>query len=199
MDECLHVPFRPEPLVVQGVCNINNVKYDNAVPSYVFPSCMPHNFYEHRKGKQFCISPTSNYTISNMYHSIHLKFKLKVFYVINLRMQQSKHQKNEVWLPLQGGPTAAIKPSKINHVLNEILKRCPSTFILHCTHGINRTLLILAALYLVHNPSKTIDAALHHVKQIRPPGILRSNVIDSLKAWYVDRKKIIKNKKEACQ
>lgn len=191
MDDCLHVPFRPEPLVVQGVCNFEGNKYNNVVPSYVFPSCMPHDFYEHKKGKQFCIPPRSNYTISNMYHIIYSKFKLKVFYVINLRMKSS-NRKNEVWLPLQGGPTAAIKPCIINHVLDEILRRCPSTFIVHCSHGINRTLLILAALYLVHHPSQTIDAALHHVKQIRPPGILRSNVIDSLKVWYVDRKK--KNK-----
>lgn len=197
MEDCLHVPFRPKPFVIQGVCSINDNKYDTTVPSYIFPSCMPHDYYEHKKGKQFCVSPTSIFTISDMYHSIYLKFKLKVFYVVNLRMKRSK-QKNELWLPLQGGPFAVIKPSTINNVLNEILKRCPSTFILHCSHGINRTLLIVAALYLVQYPTQTIDAALHHVKQIRPPGILRPNVVDSLKAWYKNRKKIMRNKKE-CQ
>ena len=189
MDDSLHIPFRPCPLILeQASCKVNNSTYDCNIPSYIFPSCMPYDYSEYKKGKHFCIPPDSIHTISDMYRIIRCKFRLKVFYVVNLRMKQS-NLANELWLPLQGGPTAVISPSKINHVLHEILRRCPSTFIVHCSHGINRTLLIIAAMYLLQYPAKSVDAALHHVKKIRPPGILRSNVVDSLKLWYKHRKK----------
>lgn len=169
-------PFYNRPMVIHG---------GHWVESYIFPTCAPWNY---RKDDTFSTSPKEKLSLDDVHRHILQKWRLMVIYTIDLRKkQQSKTVQNKftktLYFPLQGGPNIILEPEKIENVCNEIHRLLPTTIVLHCTHGLNRTLLLLAALFLKDNPRKTIDQALFHVKKIRPPGILRKNVIDSLSLW----------------
>lgn len=168
-------PFYNRPMVVYG---------GHSVESYIFPTCAP---WDHKKDDNFLTSPKEKLSLEDVHRFILQKWRLMVFYTIDLRKKQSKKAKHKLtktlFFPLQGGPNIIHEPEKIENICNKIHRLLPTTIVLHCTHGLNRTLMLLAALYLKDNPQKTIDQALFHVKKIRPPGILRKNVIDSLSLW----------------
>ena len=170
-------PFYNRPMVVHG---------GHSVESYIFPTCAPWN---PKKDNDFLTSPREKLSLEDVHRFILQKWHLMVFYTIDLRRQRQQKEENKnkltktLLFPLQGGPNIVIEPEKIENICNEIHRLLPTTIVIHCTHGLNRTLLLLAALFLKDNPEKTIDQALFHVKKIRPPGILRRNVIDSLSLW----------------
>ena len=166
------VPFYNRPLTLfAGHC----------IESYIFPTCAPFE----SKDDAFATPPKEQMTIHDLKHAILRKWKMVVYYTVDLRKKPANlASRNDVLsFPLQGGPNAILNPNAIESICVEIHRRCPTTMIVHCTHGLNRTLLILAALFLKDNPTKSVDEALMHVKRIRPPGILRSNVVDSLTTW----------------
>ena len=60
----------------------------------------------------------------------------------------------------------------------------PRPVVVHCLHGRNRTLMVLAALALRSHVSTTVEGALALVRRIRPPGIERQNVVLALRRWW---------------
>lgn len=165
-----HVPFRPVPLILM----------DSIIPSYIFPSCAPSE-----KKDQWILPPEQQKTLSDIHSDIELKFGLPVYYTVSLRQKPPPTiNATSWWFPLKGGPNSCVPPEEIQKVCDKIFAHSPSVFVVHCTHGLNRTLLILAALYLTWNANRTVEDALHVVRQIRPPGILRTNVVDALRGWH---------------
>ena len=162
------VAFRPCPLVF------------GALPSYVFPTCEPYD------GKDaWCLPPRERLTLGDIKRAIaarYFRHPVYAFHTISLQMKPPRA--NGVWWrPLQGGPNSALEPEAIQAICDEIMAWSPSVFILHCTHGLNRPLLVVAALYLLHHRDQSVDRALFFVRTIRPPGILRANVVDALRTW----------------
>jgi hypothetical protein len=167
-----HVPFRPIPLIVT-----------DPVPSYIFPSCAPYD-----SKNQWILPPEQQKTMSDIHTDIEHAFGLEVYYTVSLRQKPPPSiNATSWWFPLKGGPNSCVPPEQIQKVCDKIIAHCPSVFVVHCTHGLNRTLLILAALYLTFNTDRTVEDALHKVRQIRPPGILRTNVVDALRGWHQQR------------
>ena len=170
------VPFRPCPLIF------------GSVPSYVFPTCEP---YASDDADRWAIPPRERLTLCEVKQAIaqqYFQHPVYVCHTVSLQMKPPR-DKEVWWRPLGGGPCVVLEPEAIQAVCDEVVAWCPAVFILHCTHGLNRTLLIVAALYLMHHPVPTVDSALAYVRKLRPPGILRSNVVDALRNWWAWRKK----------
>lgn len=172
-----HVSFRPVPLIV----------YKDRIPAYIFPSCAP----SEQKSSQWLLPPEQQQTMGAIHADIEHTFGLPVYYTISLRQKAPRViDSSSWWFPLEGGPNSCVSPDRIQSVCDAIVHHCPSVFVVHCTHGLNRTLLIVAAVYLMFHPSRTIEDALYFVRRIRPPGIVRSNVVDALRYWYNGRVKV---------
>lgn len=92
------------------------------------------------------------------------------------------------WFPMQGGKRTHIVPEEVDRVC-AFIEGVPAgtAVLLHCYHGLNRTLLVLAALYLRAHRA-TIQDALHRVRQVRPPGIIRAETVDALVRWWNNAK-----------
>jgi protein-tyrosine phosphatase len=88
------------------------------------------------------------------------------------------------WFPMQGGKRTQIAPEEVDRAC-AFIEAVPAgtAVLLHCYHGLNRTLLVLAALYL-RAQQATVQDALHRVRQIRPPGIIRAETVDALVRWW---------------
>ena len=103
--------------------------------------------------------------------------------VVSLRQGQQPGD-NVVAFPLPGGPSAKVSPESIDAVCEAIEALAPRPVVVHCLHGRNRTLMVLAALALRSHVSTTVEGALALVRRIRPPGIERQNVVLALRRWW---------------
>lgn len=73
----------------------------------------------------------------------------------------------------------------LNMVENFISKKPLDLIGIHCTHGFNRTGFLISA-YLVERLSWSVEAAVRHFAQSRPPGIYKQDYLDKLFERYGD-------------
>ena len=143
----------------------------------VFPSCEP--------GKEqslLAINEIVRYTGTRLTHRVDLRY-----------CRQQRCTKRFYHFRMPGGPSASVLPADIDNVCNRIETFADNAqdaaILLHCTHGLNRTLLVLAALWMRRRPGATVGEAVEFVRAIRPPGIQRPHIVAALNRWDETRKK----------
>ena len=167
------VPFQGRSLVLQNGTRI-------------FPSHAPLN----DAVDTFVHAPETPRTHADLTHKIRSQHN-DVATVCTITLQMTAPNPNNTadhWFPLQGGQRTRISKQEIDRVCECIESETADAVLLHCYHGLNRTLLVLAAVYLRQELSRgyrrTVEDALHCVRSIRPPGIVRGQTVDALKSWW---------------
>ena len=168
------VPFQGRSLVLQNGTRI-------------FPSHAP---FDAGAFDTFVHAPETPLTHADITHKICSRHNdVATVCTINLQMAPDPQKTTaDHWFPLQGGQRTRISKQEIDRVCECIESETTDAILLHCYHGLNRTLLVLAALYLRQEfrrgYRRTVEDALHCVRSIRPPGIVRGQTVDALKSWW---------------
>ena len=110
----------------------------------VFPSCEP--------GKEqslLAINEIVRSTGTRLTHRVDLRY-----------CRQQRCTKRFYHFRMPGGPSASVLPADIDNVCNRIETFADNAqdaaILLHCTHGLNRTLLVLAALWMRRRTGATV-------------------------------------------
>ncbi len=185
------VPFQGRSLVLQNMVLQNTTRslvLQNTVlqnTTRVFPCHAPTTSFG--TFDAFVHAPETPRTYTDMKHAICARHG-DVATVCTINLQIMPHPKADHWFPLQGGKCTQISNEEIDRVCGCIESETADAILLHCYHGLNRTLLVLAALYLRQEfrrgNRRTVGDALHRVRTIRPPGIVRGQTVDALKEWW---------------
>ena len=154
-----------------------------ALPSgqRVFPTCAPFNPSQH-----WTTPVQDRVSLADVRWMVEASTGM-VPLVVSLR--QGQQSGDTLAFPLPGGPSAKVSPDSIDAVCAAVEALAPRPVVVHCLHGRNRTLLVLAALALRADKVATVDGALALVRRVRPPGIERANVVLALRRWWLAKKK----------
>lgn len=156
-----------------------------ALPSgqHVFPTCAPFEPSQH-----WTTPFRERITMADVRWMVEASTG-KAPFVVCLR--QGRQPDDVMAFPLPGGPTALVSKKSINAVCEAVEALAPCPVVVHCLHGRNRTLMVLAALALRANLATTVKGALALVRRVRPPGIERENVVLALRRWwgFVEKKR----------
>ena len=154
-----------------------------ALPSgqRVFPTCAPFNPSQH-----WTTPVQDRVSLADVRWMVEASTGM-VPLVVSLR--QGQQSGDTLAFPLPGGPSAKVSPDSIDAVCAAVEALAPRPVVVHCLHGRNRTLLVLAALALRADKVATVDGALALVRRVRPPGIERDNAVLALRRWWLAKKK----------